>query len=1021
MLDRPAGCGWKPCLALVLFALVSRTVLADNKPVHLTCEHQVDPLAIDVTPRFSWQLADTRRGACQTAYRIQVVALDPYAMLWDTGKVESDRSVLVPYEGPPLGSRKRYAWRVYVWDQEGALSPCSDPALFETGILNPQEWRAQWIGISANAALLRRSFTVQKRVVRARVYATARGLYRLRFNGQPVGNAAFAPDWTDYRVRSSYQAYDVTAHVRPGENVVGAFLGKGWYGSELAWLSLPPYRYGAAPVRLFCELHLDYDDGSHEAIVTDPAWKATPGPILDSTLYDGETYDARKEETNWDVPGFQDGHWWSVNAVSLNVALSAQRAPTIQVTESIRPLQVTARSGSVYLVDMGQNMVGWVRLRVRGTRGTQVQIRYGETLTAYGDLDTYSLRSARATDTYILKGASGDEFFEPRFTYHGFRYVEIQGYPGVPTVNDVTGQVVHTAARFTGAFTCSSDLVNQIWSNVWWSQRGNLFSVPTDCPQRDERLGWMGDAQAFWQTACYNMDLASVSDKWMQDIREAQRSTGLFQDIAPEIPGLKREGSPFWSDAGIVVPWTAWRMYGDVRIVTDSWSAMEKWMAHVRAHNPNYVWEQELGENYGDWLAPSGNPAADRPLLATAVWAENARMMAEMAEAIGKPTEAETYRQLYARIRNAFGARYVNSQGVVGTGHQTPLALALRHALVPWERYAAAASHLVSAVEQRGNHLSTGFVGTSSLLPALSMIWRDDVAFRVLSQTTYPSWGHMIRNGATTMWERWDNFEVCRQRSSSMCSFNHFCFGGVGDWLYRYLAGIDVDPAGPGFRRFVIHPHLVDGLTFVDASHECPYGTIRSRWENHGYNFALHVTVPPNTRAVIHVPGTHVGHILEHGRPITLESGLVLLGEEGGFVVFDAPAGTYEFTAAGLAADGSPRVGRMMGIRLRQRRQAGDAYQLALSESNATGIPVPNLGVIPLDPGVLFLFSMSHYFPTVFVNFRGYLDANGEAVAGLVVPPISQLVGTTLYMAGVTYDHSGITYISNGLTLKIGP
>lgn len=1009
-------------LVLALVVVCGATAAGGMIATDLRCERQTAPLAIDTpTPSFRWRLADTRRGARQSAFRIVVHDLLEARFVWDSGKVVSDRTGPITYAGAPLAAKRQYGWAVQVWDRFGVASAFSAPAVFETAVFNAATWKASWIGVNGNAALLRRAFTLTRPVRRARVFATARGLYRLRLNGRPVGDAAFAPDWTDYRARSLYQAYDVTADLVNGKNVIGAWLGKGWFGSRLTWKALSPYRYGPGPPRLFLELHLEFSDNTTQTLVTDTSWRGTPGPITESTLYDGETHDARLDTPGWDSPGFDDKGWFAPSAVAVGVPLDAQQCPPIRVTESIRPVGLTQPVAGVHVFDMGRNIVGWVRLRARGSSGTRIEIRHAEVLTTAGRVDTYNLRSAKALDTFILAGTSAVETFEPRFTYHGFRYVEVTGYPGTPTLDDLTGRVVRTDAAVVGTFACSSSLVNDIWACTRHGLEGNLFGVPTDCPQRDERLGWMGDAGGFWSTACYAMDLAAFSAKWCRDIRDAQRSHGVYQDIAPEVPGLRTEGTPFWADAGIRVPHAAWRHFGDTSLLSAHYSSLQRWLTWVESGNPNYLWQQALGSNYGDWMAPSGNPSADRPLLATAVWAESLRMAAEIARALGHTQDAAGYEALRAKVAAAFAKQWVSAQGVVGSGAQTAQVLALEAGLVPSTLVQAATDHLVADIRKRGDGLSTGFIGTPFLLPVLSDAGRDDVAGALLLQTALPSWGYMVKHGATTMWERWDNDVHCSGRRDDLCSFNHFCFGAVCEWLFRYLAGIDQDPGDAGFESLVIRPRPVPGITWAEAAYDAGQGPIRVRWEAAGGNFSLRATIPPNTRATIHLPAADPSQVREGGRPITPATGIAYVGKANGRVIFSVPAGSYAFTAGGLSADGSPRPGGSVGLSLVQPSRAGRSYQLAAALSRVNGIAVSGVGVIPLDPDMLLFLSISPYLPTVFADFRGLLDARGAAHATLRVPAEPLLIGARIHLAAVTVGTSGIDYISNGVTVTIQP
>ena len=755
------------------------------------------------------------------------------------------------------------------WKPAAVIADLSDPRLG-----NPTLEQA--------AVLLRRDFTVSKPVRSARIYATALGSYRLFLNGRRVGQDILTPDWTDYRKRVLYQTYDVTALLASGDNAIGAMLGDGWYGSGLGWAG-QRFNFGPPPTRVAAQLEIEFEDGSRQRVVTDESWNTGRSPILRSELYAGETYDARLEQPGWNKPGFTDPHWTAAAISEAPQAIvSSQMSPPIRVTETIPPRSVASPADGVFVFDMGQNMVGWVRLRVRGAAGERVRLRFAEILKPDGNIYRDNLRGAAATDTYILRGG-GEETFEPHFTYHGFRYVEVTGYPGKPPLNAITGVVFHTDSAFTGKFTSSDEMVNQLWRNTLWGQRGNLESVPTDCPQRDERLGWMGDAQIFWRTASFNMDMAAFTRKWMRDVVEAQSPAGGFADVSPRVID-ERDGAPAWGDAGVIVPWTAWRQYGDLELLQENWEAMQRWMQYIQEANPDLIRNRRRNNDFGDWVPADSNTPKD--LIATAYWAYDARLMSEMARALGKNADAQRYSDLFEGIRAAFQKKYIRENGETGNGSQTCYALALHMHLAPDALIPALMDHLVRDIEARNWHLSTGFVGTPYLLAALADNGRVDVAYRLLLNDTYPSWGYMIRKGATTIWERWNG----DRGDPSMNSFNHYAFGAVVEWLYRTVAGIDTAPDAPGFRHIVIQPRPDARLTHARAEYDSAYGKVVSDWDAPpGGPFSLKVTIPANTTATVYLPGDAHSHVTEGGEPVAVQPG------PAGYVTCAIGSGSYEF------------------------------------------------------------------------------------------------------------------------------
>ena len=900
---------------------------AEILPVHLKCEYRVDPLGIDErAPRLSWALQAEGRGQVQSAYRILVAASEEDLeseenLLWDSGRVESGRSVGVVYGGEALRSGSRFVWKVCAWDGAGNPSPFGGPAVFEMGLLEGSDWEGAWISLGEGPSqdldppsgdeyddlgngldpspYLRKEFRLEGPVRRARLYATARGVYEPYVNGERVGEDVLAPGWTDYRKRVQYQTYDVTGLLAEGQNALGAVLGDGWYAG---FFGFDPKHRGAhygSRAYLLAQLEVEYEDGTTQTVVSDGSWKSSNGPILYSDLLVGESYDARQEMVGWNEPGFDDSGWYPVGVEEVGeTLLLAQPDEGVRVTEEVAAKAVTEPERGVYVFDMGQNIVGWVRLKVRGEAGTEVTLRHAEALNPDGTIYTTNLRFARATDRYVLKGG-GEEVYEPRFTFHGFRYVEVTGYPGEPPLEAITGRVVHSATPPAGSFECSSPMVNKLQSNIVWGQRDNFLSIPTDCPQRDERLGWLGDAQVFVRTASFNMDVAAFFEKWMVDVEDAQSSEGAFPDVAPlfgdRSEAFLSRGAPAWGDAGVIVPWTIYKTYDDTRIVERHYEAMGRWMEYLRDANPDLLRRNKMGNNYGDWLSPKG---ADTPkdLLATAYWAYDARLMAEMARVVGRPEDAKRYEDLFEGIKGAFNEAYVAPDGRIKGDTQTCYVVALHMDLLPEGLRPAAAEHLVAAIEREDWHLSTGFVGVGYLCPVLTEAGHRDVAYRLLNNETYPSWGYTIRNGATTIWERWDGWtEENGFQSPNMNSFNHYSLGSVGEWLYRYVAGLDMDPQTAGYGRIVIRPRPGGGLTHARAEYDSVRGRIVSAWSVEGDRFELRVEIPPNTTATVYVPAEGGTEISEGGKPVEQAEGVEGLRTEDGAGVLAVGSGRYEF------------------------------------------------------------------------------------------------------------------------------
>ncbi len=881
----------------------------------LRCEYRVNPLGIDIVkPRLSWIMESNQRGQVQSAYQVLVADSEEklrhnQGVLWDSGKVESGQINQVIYEGKPLKSRMRCYWKVRVWDKEGKASAWSKPAMWTVGLLKPRDWQAQWIGYDEelqksddreksdpNALVLpappylRREFMVGRPFKRAVVYASALGLYGLHINGKRVGEDYFTPGWTDYPTRVYYQTYEVTDLIKKGDNAMGAILADGWYAGYLGFGKKREH-YGSKP-RLFVQLEIEYENGHIQKVVTDKTWKAGYGPILESDFLMGETVDGRKEMPGWDTAGFDDSSWDEVAVTDKSEGIGIiQSYPgeTVQKILEIKPKKLTEPEEGVYVFDMGQNFAGWVRLKVNGKAGTKVVLRFAEMLNPDGTIYTENLRAARCTDTYILKG-TGKEFWEPHFTFHGFRYVEVTGYPGKPGLDAITGVVVHSAIPMAGSFECSSAMVNQLYSNIVWSQRGNFIEIPTDCPQRDERLGWTGDAQIFIRTATYNMDVSAFFTKWLVDLEDAQSDEGGFPDVAPRKVAMG-DGTAAWGDAGVICPWTIYEVYGDKQVLERHYESMEKWIGYLKKNSKDLL---RPAKGYGDWVSIASNTPKD--VIATAYFAYSTHLLSKAAAALGKDADAAKYEELFEQIRNAFNKAYVSEDGRIKGDTQTCYLLGLYFDLLPEDKRQPATEHLIEAIRKKDWHLSTGFVGLSYLVPTLADTGHLDIAYRLLNNDTFPSWGYSIKNGATTIWERWDGWtEEKGFQTPGMNSFNHYAFGSIGRWLFGSVAGIDTD--GPGYKRIIIKPRPGGGLDYAKASYKSINGKIVSDWKIRGDTFTLNVTIPANTTATVYLPAGDIKSVTEGGKPAVNAEAVTLLRMEDDGAVFAVGSGSYRFVS----------------------------------------------------------------------------------------------------------------------------
>jgi alpha-L-rhamnosidase len=824
--------------------------------------------------------------------------------------------VLQAYNGPALQARKRYFWQVKVWTADGLESAWSPVAFWETGLMNSAGWQAKWIELTADTTrfspslFVRKTFNLSKKIEQARAYVTAHGFYELHLNGRKVSEDLFTPGWTSYGKRLQYQVYDVTSLLKQGDNAAGAMLGDGWYRGTLAWGG--QWRVYGKRLGLLCQIHIRFTDGSETVVMTGDDWKASQdGPILMDDIYSGETIDARKTIKGWDETGFDDKSWKPVQTGSYDSGnLTASVSVPVRPIQEIKPVRIFKTPKGTLVADMGQNMVGWVRLKVKGPAGTKVVIRHAEVLDKFGEFYTANMRAAKTTATYFLAG-TGTEVFEPSFTFFGFRYVSVEGFPGELTTEDLTGVVVHSDMTPTGEFECSDGRLNQLQHNIQWGQKGNFVDVPTDCPQRDERLGWTGDAQVFSRTAAFNMNVAPFFSKWLRDVAADQRPGGDVPVVIPDV--LNKQGSPTvsvsagWSDVAVIIPWNMYQVYGDRRLLETQYPSMKAWVEymHGKAGESN-LWRN--GSMFGDWLfyLPSPENASEpdghtnRDFLCTAFYANGCKILANSAAALGKKEEAAYYADLFEKVRKAFLQEFVTPSGRTASDSQTSYVLALMFDLLPDNLRQNATGYLASDIKSRRNHLSTGFLGTPYLCHVLSDNDNTDLAYELLFQDTYPSWLYPVKMGATTIWERWDGIKTDSSfQSQGMNSFNHYAYGAIGDWMYRVVAGIEADE--PGYKTIRIQPHPTPKLNYARAHFDSSYGRIESGWERSGNQIILRVSVPVNTTANIVLPGTLPDQIMENNEPVTNRSDFKNIHPVGKATVFTVGSGHYTFAYPDIA------------------------------------------------------------------------------------------------------------------------
>jgi alpha-L-rhamnosidase len=885
MIGRP----WKKFLLIAFVLLIpSFQVAAQGEitgpypPRNLRCQYLENPAGMDVKkPRFSWMLEHSERGQAQTAYQL-IVSSSPScedADIWDSDKVMSDQSLHVIFDGSALQSDRSYFWKVRYWDNNDEPSPYSQAARFDTGLFDPEDWEGEWIG---GKNQLRKEFSIEGRIKRGMVHVCGLGYYELRLNGRKVGNNVLDPGYTTYEKRMLYSTYDITQILRNGENALGVMLGKGWSAVRL----------------LMLQLNVELENGEKISVSSDPSWKQTDGPILEDSLYNGEVYDARQETPGWDLPGFDDSTWTAVESgIVPKGILSAQMIPPIRVMDTIVPLKMTHPKNGVYVFDMGQNFSGWVELRVSGPRGSEVRMRHAELLYDNGMINQENLRSARAEDVYILKG-EGEEIYQPRFTYHGFRFVELTGFPGVPNMETLRGKVVYSSVKQTGSFSCSQPLLNRLQHLIVWGQKTNLHSIPTDCSQRDERMGWLGDAHLTAEQAMMNFDMGAFYTKFIQDIRDVQDKKGTITDTVPHIWG-QRPADPAWGTAYPLLCWYMYKHYGDKSLLEAQYEGVKDYVEFLRSEAKNDLMEYSY---YGDWVAIEKTPG---DFVSSIYYYYDVVILTEMAIALGYDAEIKTYRELAEKIKKTIHTKYFDTDAKsYANGTQTANLLPLYLDIVPEKERGAVFGNLRSDILYKNNtHLTTGIIGTKYLMEVLTEFHSADLAYDLATQTTYPSWGYMIANDATTLWELWQ-----LKTGPSMNSHNHPMFGSIGAWLYRALAGINQPNESVGFRNILIRPRMVRDLEYVAGTIHSPRGDIISAWTKEDRNITLNVAIPVNAQAEIHLPKFDWEGITlkENGQQIysgqkflTGVRGIQMVEETQQSVIIKTGSGRYFFQLSG--------------------------------------------------------------------------------------------------------------------------
>ena len=903
-------------ITCIIITTISFSAKAQNKisVTNLQCEMLNNPQGIDVLkPRLSWQINADVNDVKQTAYQILVASsLEKLnannADLWDSGKVESDEAVNIIYKGKKLENRQDVFWKVTVWTNKGEVKS-NENAHFSIGILTYADWKStRWIGyeklskddsISQYARLsaryLRKEINLKKQVKNAKVYIMGMGLYELYINGNKIGDQVLAPVPTDYTKNVKYNVFDVTSQLKEGKNMLGTILGNGRFFAMRQ--DYKPYKIKSFGLpKMALQLFVEYTDGTQDIIRTDDTWKVTTdGPILSNNEYDGEEYDARKEMKGWNTINFDDKNWEKARYVQEPGGFyEGQMTPNMKIMGEVKPISIKATTKGTYILDMGQNMVGWLQLKVKGKSGDQMTMKFAESLQADGSLYIANLRDAKTTDVYTLKG-EGEEIWEPRFIFHGFRFVEISGFPTKPTVDDFVGKVVYDDIKTTGTFESSDATMNQIFKNAYWGIRGNYKGMPIDCPQRNERQPWLGDRTTGAYGESFLFDNQTLYAKWLDDIKNAQTQDGGLPDVAPAFWRYYGDNVT-WPGTYITVADMLYQQFADQEVIKKQYPYMKKWMSYMEE---NYLVNDLMDKDkYGDWCVPpeslelirSKDPArlTDGGLISSAFYYQLSGIMKKFAKIANADADIEHYSDLSKRISKAFNAKYLNTTtNTYGNNTVTANVLPLAFGLVPENIKDKVFQNMVHEVEVTKNgHISTGVIGTQFLMRTLTNFERGDLAYKLASNKTYPSWGFMVENGATTIWELWNG----NTADPSMNSQNHvMLLGDLLIWYYENMAGIKSNPETPGFKQIIMKPDFEAGLTYVNASYESIHGLIKSHWKKSKNNLQWNITIPANTSALVYLPTTNISDVALNGKKITAETSKI----EGAKLVLTLPSGTY--------------------------------------------------------------------------------------------------------------------------------
>ena len=895
---------------------------------NLKCEMLVNPKGIDVTkPRFSWQINGDERGLKQVAYQI-IVASSLKKLsgndgdVWNSGKVYSDQSVLVEYNGKLLTSRQECFWKIKVWTNKGE-NDWTQASSFSMGLLNPSDWKAKWIGLDKafpwdsvnqfarlSARYFRKEVSANKSIKKATVYISGLGLYELYINGHKIGDQVLAPSPTDYSKTVLYNSFDVTQNFQQGKNAIATVLGNGRFFTMRQNYKPQKWHNFGFP-KMLLQLEIEYSDGTKQIVSSDASWKVTAdGPIRTNNEYDGEEYDATKELNGWNNVDFNDSKWMTAELVKASGGtLKAQLNETMKVMERIRPVSIKPLSPGKYILDMGQNMAGWIKMGVQGKRGDVVKLRFAEGLQPNGELYLANLRDAKVTDVYTLKG-EGKEMWHPSFVFHGFRYVEVTGYPGTPTVNDFEGEVVYDDIPTIGSLQTSNEIINQIHKNAYWGIRSNYKGMPIDCPQRNERQPWLGDRTMGAYGESFLFDNSKLYAKWLNDIHDAQRPEGNIPDVAPNFWYYYKDNMT-WPGAYLTIANMLYQQFGDKRPIVKHYASMKKWLNYMKSkYLKDYIMTKD---SYGDWCVPPEAPElihskdssriTDPKVIATAYYYYFLNLMQKFATISNNKTDISGFAADAAKVKLAFNKKFYNAaKAEYSNNTVTANILALAFNLVPGGNDEKVFKNIADKILIENNgHISTGVIGTQWLMRWLTKYNRADIAFKLASNDTYPSWGYMAKNGATTIWELWNG----NTADPKMNSQNHvMLLGDLLIWMYEDLAGIHSDTNDVGFNKIIMKPSFNVDLSFVNASYQSPYGPIKTYWKKENGQLNWNISVPGNTTAVVYIPAKENSEVKENGKAITASEGVKFLKIENGNVVLEVGSGDYSFNVADFRLTG---------------------------------------------------------------------------------------------------------------------